>query len=114
MKGLASDDDPELFPHLKNDDHWNDADLDQSREGTTRKIIPISALNSSRSMVWAAAPPLAVRDHTTDQLGPDQDEFIPLECDEAGENKITLMGHLLDGREYRVGEYEEMKCLESS
>jgi hypothetical protein len=42
-----------------------------------------------------------VRDHTTDQLGPEGDEYIPREYDEAGEKKVTANGQLLDGREYR-------------
>lgn len=42
-----------------------------------------------------------VRDHTTDQLGPEGDEYIPRKYDEAGEKKVTATGQLLDGREYR-------------
>ncbi|KAI9847752.1 MAG: hypothetical protein M1838_000797 [Thelocarpon superellum] len=42
-----------------------------------------------------------VRDHTTDQLGPEGDEYIPREYDEAGERKVTPTGHPLDGREYK-------------
>jgi hypothetical protein len=42
-----------------------------------------------------------VRDHTTDQLGPEGDEYIPREYDEAGEKKVTPTGQLNDGREYR-------------
>lgn len=42
-----------------------------------------------------------VRDHTTDQLGPEGDEYIPREYDEAGEKKVTANGHPRDGREYR-------------
>lgn len=42
-----------------------------------------------------------VRDHTTDQLGPEGDEYIPREYDEAGEKKVSPTGHPLDGREYR-------------
>jgi len=42
-----------------------------------------------------------VRDHTTDQLGPEGDEYIPREYDEAGEKKVTNTGHLLDNRDYR-------------
>ncbi|KAF2461081.1 chromatin remodelling complex Rsc7/Swp82 subunit-domain-containing protein [Lineolata rhizophorae] len=42
-----------------------------------------------------------VRDHTTDQLNPDGDEYIPREIDEAGEKKVSPSGHPLDGREYR-------------
>ncbi|OBT89270.1 hypothetical protein VE02_02556 [Pseudogymnoascus sp. 03VT05] len=42
-----------------------------------------------------------VRDHTTDQLGPEGDEYIPREYDEAGEKKVGPTGHLNDGREYK-------------
>ncbi|KAI9767236.1 MAG: hypothetical protein M1840_005836 [Geoglossum simile] len=42
-----------------------------------------------------------VRDHTTDQLGRDGDEYVPREYDEAGEKKVLSTGHLCDGREYR-------------
>src|ERR1700712_2476602 len=42
-----------------------------------------------------------VRDHTTDQLGPAGDEYIPREYDEAGEKKAQPNGQLLGGREYR-------------
>jgi hypothetical protein len=42
-----------------------------------------------------------VRDHTTDQLGPGGDEYLPREVDEAGEKKVMLNGQLLGGREYR-------------
>lgn len=42
-----------------------------------------------------------VRDHTTDQLGPEGDEYIPREYDEAGEKKVTSTGQLIDGRDYR-------------
>jgi hypothetical protein len=42
-----------------------------------------------------------VRDHTTDQLNPEGDEYIPREKDEAGEQKVTPLGTLLDGRQYK-------------
>jgi hypothetical protein len=42
-----------------------------------------------------------VRDHTTDQLGPEGDEYIPREYDDAGEKKVTNTGHLNDARDYR-------------
>ncbi|KAI9782949.1 MAG: hypothetical protein M1839_004424 [Geoglossum umbratile] len=42
-----------------------------------------------------------VRDHTTDQLGRDGDEYVPREYDDAGEKKVLQTGHLRDGREYR-------------
>lgn len=43
-----------------------------------------------------------VRDHTTDQLGPEGDEYLPREIDEAGEKKVSPNGYPLDGREYRI------------
>ena len=42
-----------------------------------------------------------VRDHTTDQLGPGGDEYLPREIDEAGEKKVMPNGHLTGNREYR-------------
>lgn len=42
-----------------------------------------------------------VRDHTTDQLGPSGDEYLPREIDEAGEKKVMPNGQLYGGREYR-------------
>ncbi|KAI1840173.1 hypothetical protein JX265_006278 [Neoarthrinium moseri] len=42
-----------------------------------------------------------VRDHTTDQLGPGGDEYLPREVDEAGEKKVMANGQLLGNREYR-------------
>ncbi|KAL1860450.1 hypothetical protein Daus18300_009224 [Diaporthe australafricana] len=42
-----------------------------------------------------------VRDHTTDQLGPGGDEYLPREIDESGEKKVMANGQLLGGREYR-------------
>ncbi|KAL1633589.1 hypothetical protein SLS58_011010 [Diplodia intermedia] len=53
----------------------------------------------TKSTVLKALP--TVRDHTTDQLNPEGDEYIPREFDEAGEKKVTTTGHPLDGREYR-------------
>ena len=42
-----------------------------------------------------------VRDHTTDQLGPGGDEYLPREIDENGEKKVMPNGQLLGNREYR-------------
>jgi hypothetical protein len=42
-----------------------------------------------------------VRDHTTDQLGPGGDEYLPREIDEAGEKKVMANGQLTGNREYR-------------
>ncbi|KAL1791953.1 hypothetical protein ACET3X_009704 [Alternaria dauci] len=59
-----------------------------SAKGTPTKPAVIKALPT-------------VRDHTTDQLNSEGDEYIPREIDEAGERKVTQQGHPLDGREYR-------------
>ncbi|KAF2196700.1 hypothetical protein GQ43DRAFT_382677 [Delitschia confertaspora ATCC 74209] len=58
-----------------------------------------SKATPTKGTVIKALP--TVRDHTTDQLTPEGDEYIPREIDEAGEKKVTLTGHPLDGREYR-------------
>lgn len=42
-----------------------------------------------------------VRDHTTDQLNAEADEFIPREIDEAGESKVQPNGRLEGTREYK-------------
>ena len=42
-----------------------------------------------------------VRDHTSDQLGPEGDEYIPREYDEAGEKKVDELGYLTGNRSYR-------------
>ncbi|RPB28291.1 hypothetical protein L211DRAFT_845379 [Terfezia boudieri ATCC MYA-4762] len=42
-----------------------------------------------------------VRDHTTDQLTPEGDEYLPREFDEEGDKKVLPTGHLVNGREYR-------------
>lgn len=43
-----------------------------------------------------------VRDHTSDVLGPEQDEYVPREYDEAGEKKVDQLGYLQGGREYKI------------
>ncbi|KAK2771227.1 hypothetical protein FQN52_004019 [Onygenales sp. PD_12] len=42
-----------------------------------------------------------VRDHTTDQLGADGDEYVPKEFDENGEKKVDAMGYPQDKRKYK-------------
>jgi len=43
-----------------------------------------------------------VRDHTTDQLTYDQDEYIPREYDEAGERKVSPTGEPLGNRHFKM------------
>ncbi|KAL4916251.1 chromatin remodelling complex Rsc7/Swp82 subunit-domain-containing protein [Aspergillus aurantiobrunneus] len=42
-----------------------------------------------------------VRDHTTDQLNEERDEYIAKEFDDAGEKKVDVNGYLQGDREYR-------------
>jgi len=43
-----------------------------------------------------------VRDHTSDQLGPEGDEYVAREYDEAGEKKVDGLGYPQGGREYKI------------
>lgn len=43
-----------------------------------------------------------VRDHTTDQLGPEGDEYIARDFDDSGEKKIDNLGYLQGGRDYKI------------
>ncbi|KAI5289328.1 hypothetical protein KEM55_008845, partial [Ascosphaera atra] len=43
----------------------------------------------------------SVRDHTTDQLDANKDEYICKEFDAAGETKVDTLGYLSDGRTYK-------------
>nr|OQO21999.1 hypothetical protein B0A51_12351 [Rachicladosporium sp. CCFEE 5018]OQO25395.1 hypothetical protein B0A51_06989 [Rachicladosporium sp. CCFEE 5018] len=47
-----------------------------------------------------------VRDHTTDQLGPEGDEYIPREIDPDGEAKVSAHGYPLDNRKYRCRTFQ--------
>jgi hypothetical protein len=60
---------------------------------------PSAKSTPTKPTVIKALP--TVRDHTTDQLNPEGDEYIPREIDEAGERKVTQTGHPLENREYR-------------
>ncbi|KAF1924474.1 uncharacterized protein M421DRAFT_279470 [Didymella exigua CBS 183.55] len=60
---------------------------------------PSAKSTPTKPAVIKALP--TVRDHTTDQLNPEGDEYLPREIDEAGERKVTQTGHPLDNREYR-------------
>jgi hypothetical protein len=43
-----------------------------------------------------------VRDHTSDVLGAEGDEYVAREYDDAGEKKVDAMGYLQGGREYKI------------
>ncbi|KAL9131250.1 MAG: hypothetical protein Q9217_000792 [Psora testacea] len=66
-----------------------------------------SPAHTSPTKVTTTKPPVikalpTVRDHTTDQLTPEGDEYIPREHDPEGERKVTATGHPLDGRGYKM------------
>ncbi|CAK7213913.1 hypothetical protein SBRCBS47491_001967 [Sporothrix bragantina] len=72
---------------------------------STSAQVPAQATQTSPPVKTPAKPTLkalpTVRDHTTDQLGPGNDEYLPREIDESGEKKVLPNGQLLGGREYR-------------
>ncbi|KAK7739447.1 hypothetical protein SLS63_001792 [Diaporthe eres] len=89
--------------------------LDQNPRGVKRSRSPGTYEAPSPGLAGdeASSPPKptptkstlkalpTVRDHTTDQLGPGGDEYLPREIDESGEKKVMPNGQLLGGREYR-------------
>ena len=54
----------------------------------------------TKSSTLKALP--TVRDHTTDQLGPEGDEYIARDFDESGEQKVDSLGYLKGSREYKI------------
>ena len=58
----------------------------------TAKATPKSTLKALPS----------VRDHTSTDLGPDGDEFIPREFDEEGDKKVDALGYPQGGRQYKM------------
>lgn len=60
--------------------------------------------SASKPAVVKALP--TVRDHTTDQLGPEGDEYVPRESDPDGDTKVTKDGYPLDGRKYRCRTFQ--------
>jgi hypothetical protein len=68
-------------------------------QGSPPRASPSTKGTPTKPTVIKALP--TVRDHTTDQLNPEGDEYIPREIDDAGERKVTQTGHPLEGRDYR-------------
>ncbi|KAK3176273.1 hypothetical protein OEA41_007596 [Lepraria neglecta] len=54
----------------------------------------------TKSAVVKALP--TVRDHTTDQLTLEQDEYLPREYDDRGETKVSPTGEPLGGRQFKM------------
>lgn len=60
---------------------------------------PPEKATPTKTAVVKALP--TVRDHTTDQLNEEGDEYIPKGFDEAGEKKVDAMGYPQGGREFK-------------
>ena len=60
--------------------------------------------SATKPSVIKALP--TVRDHTTDQLGPEGDEYIPRETDLDGETKVSPDGYALDSRKYKCRTFQ--------
>lgn len=60
--------------------------------------------SATKSTVVKALP--TVRDHTTDQLSPSGDEYIPREIDQDGETKVSQDGYPLEGRKFRCRTFQ--------
>lgn len=87
----------------KNDPHLVDEPpRDQEESHPTYASSPASASWPPKPTPTKSAlkPFPNVRDHTTDQLGPGGDEYLPREIDDAGEKKVMPNGALHGGREY--------------
>ncbi|OQE31106.1 hypothetical protein PENFLA_c002G01524 [Penicillium flavigenum] len=72
--------------------------LSQATAGSPSLASPDSKSTPTKALVKALP---TVRDHTSDQLNEEGDEYIPKEFDEAGETKADPMGYPLGGREYK-------------
>jgi hypothetical protein len=66
---------------------------------TTPAYTPAPPKSTPTKSTLKALP--TVRDHTTDQLNPSGDEYLPREIDEFGEKKVMPNGTLLGNRTYR-------------
>jgi hypothetical protein len=60
--------------------------------------------SATKPAVIKALP--TVRDHTTDQLGAEGDEYIPREIDDHGETKVSKDGYPLDHRKYKCRTFQ--------
>ncbi|KAJ5279807.1 hypothetical protein N7478_005179 [Penicillium angulare] len=72
--------------------------LPQNSAGSPPLASPPDKTTPTKSMVKALP---TVRDHTSDQLNDEGDEYIPKEFDDAGETKVDAMGYLQGSREYK-------------
>ena len=72
-------------------------------QGLSAGIIPQTTpprITPQKPATIKALP--TVRDHTTDQLGPEGDEYVARDYDESGEKKVNHTGYLQGGRVYKI------------
>lgn len=72
--------------------------LSQPSNASPSQSSPTAKTTPTKSLVKALP---TVRDHTTDQLNKDGDEYVPKEFDEAGEKKVDALGYPQGGRQYK-------------
>lgn len=72
--------------------------LPSASAGSPPLASPPDKTTPTKSLVKALP---TVRDHTSDQLNEEGDEYICKEFDEAGETKVDAMGYPQGGREYK-------------
>ena len=72
--------------------------LPHQNNATPSQASPPPKPTPTKPMVKALP---TVRDHTTDQLGKEGDEYIPKEFDDSGERKVDAMGYPQEGRVYK-------------
>lgn len=72
--------------------------LPQQGNASPPQSSPTTKTTPTKPLVKALP---TVRDHTTDQLSQDGDEYVPKEFDEAGEKKVDALGYPQDGRQYK-------------
>ncbi|KAJ5587663.1 uncharacterized protein N7459_003428 [Penicillium hispanicum] len=72
--------------------------LPQQTAGSPPLASPPDKTTPTKTLVKALP---TVRDHTSDQLNDEGDEYIPKEFDDAGETKVDMMGYLQGNRDYK-------------
>ena len=75
-------------------------------QGTPSQTSPARSTPGSATKPTVVKALPTVRDHTTDQLGSEGDEYVPREIDPDGETKVSKDGYPLDGRKYRCRTFQ--------
>lgn len=94
---LAQSQQPVHTPHIRT----NSLPQTAGSQSSPARSTPGSA---TKTTVVKALP--TVRDHTTDQLSPSGDEYIPREIDQDGETKVSPDGNPLGGRKFRCRTFQ--------